>query len=119
MENVSRNDTAVVGAGDDLMGAVNVRTIIPQFIEYFPLIAMLQNVASAATIDARAVAITAVLKFLSARTDTPLDDELLLRVEAVLRTPQGVELLQWCGKQFEGLVAHDSIARSAAAQAVG
>lgn len=118
MENVGFNNTAVMGAGDDLMGASSIRVIVPQLIEFFPLIAMLQAVSGATTLDGRAVAIISVLRFFANKTNTPIDNEFLDRLEAVLRTQQGMELLQWTGRQIEGIVVQDSIARASASQAV-
>ncbi len=95
-----------------------VRNMIPQLIEYFPLIALLQNVGLSQTLDARAIAIVAVLRFLSSKTDTPLDNEFLEKLEPVLRTPQGVDLTLWLGKKVQEIVEGERIARETAGQAV-
>lgn len=68
--------------------------------EIAPLLKHLQALGAADGPHEQALALVEIAKFGASRTDTKLDDEALDRIEAVLRTDAGKELLTWCLKQI-------------------
>lgn len=72
--------------------------------ELAPLLGKLQALGKAETPHEQALAVIDLAKFGATRTDTTLDDEALDRIEAVLRTDAGKELMTWVLKQI-GVVA--------------
>lgn len=68
--------------------------------ELAPLLGKLQALGSAQTPNEQALALIDLAKFGATRTDTRIDDEALDRIEAVLRTDAGKELLAWTLKQI-------------------
>jgi len=69
-------------------------------VELAPLLGKLQDLMAASTPQEQAIALVAVCRFGAGKTDTKMDDEALDRVEAVLRTDAGKELLNWVLKQI-------------------
>jgi hypothetical protein len=72
--------------------------------ELAPVLKHLQALGKAGTPHEQALAVIELAKFGATRTETELDDEALDRIEAVLRTDAGKELLNWVLKQI-GVVA--------------
>lgn len=68
--------------------------------ELAPLLGKLQALGAAKTPQEQAIALVDLARFGAGRTETKLDDEALDRVEAVLRTDAGKELMQWVLKQI-------------------
>lgn len=62
--------------------------------EWSPLLGYLRRLST--TLDARdrAAVMADALTWLAAKTQTTLDDRIVARVSAVLRTPEGVELVR-------------------------
>lgn len=64
-------------------------------VEWAPLLARFQTVASAKTPHDRAVALVEALQWAAGKTPTQLDDDALEHVEAVLKTPEGQAAFDW------------------------
>ena len=63
--------------------------------EVGPLLAKLQVAMSADNPHDQAIALIGAAKWAAGRTDTPIDDEALGHLEAVMRTPEGKEMFKW------------------------
>jgi hypothetical protein len=88
-----------------------IGSILPQVIEYLPLLSLVRAVGASATPDAKAAAVMGVLKFVASRTSTPLDNEFLDRLEPCLKTREVMEFLMWLADRAEAIVEGDKIAR--------
>lgn len=64
-------------------------------MEWAPLLAKLEVVAAAKTPHEKAVAIVGVLRVAADKTATEKDDNVLDRIEAILKTPEGMALVDW------------------------
>lgn len=62
-----------------------------------PLLGHLQAVATAPTAREKALAILRALMFAAGKTNTPVDDEVVKHLEAILRSPEGAALFDWLG----------------------
>jgi hypothetical protein len=82
------------------MNELGMFTNIRMMLELAPLLKHLQALAEAQTPQEQAIALVAVCRFGASKTDTKLDDEALDRIESVLRTDAGKELLNWVLKQI-------------------
>ena len=60
-----------------------------------PLLAQLEAVASAKTPHEKAVAIIGALRVAANKTTTEKDNNVLDRVEEILKTPEGMALVDW------------------------
>ena len=63
--------------------------------EWAPLLGFGQRYLAEPDAYKRAIVVADGLEWLAAKTSSPLDDELVRLVEAVLRTPQGEALVRW------------------------
>lgn len=63
--------------------------------EVGPLLAKLQVAMSDDNPHNQAMALIGAAKWAAGRTDTPIDDEALSHLEAVMRTPEGKEMFKW------------------------
>lgn len=88
-----------------------IGTLLPQVIEYLPLLSLVRAVGSSATLDAKADAVMGVLKFVANRTSTPLDNEFLERLGPCLKTREGMEFVMWLAQRAEAIIEGDKIAR--------
>lgn len=64
-------------------------------VEWAPLITLASEITAASTPLARALRISAALRWAADKTGTPVDDELVDLVEAVLRTREGEALFAY------------------------
>lgn len=71
-------------------------------LEWAPAIQMVTAIGSAKAGQERAVATIRLLEFLALRTETPLDDDLLRLVRAILLTKEGGELLDYVAALIQG-----------------
>ena len=66
--------------------------------EWSPLIGMVSEISAAVTPLDRAVKVSATLRWLARKTDTPVDDELIVLLESILKTPEGQALFGYMVK---------------------
>ncbi len=88
-----------------------IGAIIPQIIEYLPLLGILQSLNSAVTLDAKAAAVMGVLRFIAERTSTPLDNEFIAMLEPCLKTQAGMDFLMWIVQRAQAIADGDRLAR--------
>ena len=84
---------------------------INKMIEYLPLIGLLQAVGSSQSLDAKAKAAIGLLQFVAAKTDTALDNELVMHLGACLRTQAGMDLLAWLIARAASVVEAEKVSR--------
>lgn len=72
-----------------------VATKIKQIVEWAPALSLLSEISGADTAKERAAGALKLMRFVATKTDTPIDDDLCERVEAVLLSPQGEELFNY------------------------
>lgn len=84
---------------------------ISRILELLPVLALVQRIAGAQNVESRAHAAVELLRFLAAKTDTPLDDEFLAKLEPALRTSEGMALLVWLSQTVASVVEGERIAR--------
>jgi hypothetical protein len=75
--------------GLSLVGRINL------LVQWAPLLAKLEAVATAKTPAEKALAIVDALKLAANKTKTAKDDNVLELIEAVLKTPEGLALVNW------------------------
>jgi len=63
--------------------------------EWSPALAILQQYAAESDPHKKTLVVMDGLEFLASKTDTKLDDGLVTRLDAVLRTPQGEDLVRY------------------------
>lgn len=63
--------------------------------EWAPLLARLQEVGTAKTPHEQALAAVSVAQWAAGRSETLVDDEMLAHFEAVLKTKEGQEFVEW------------------------
>lgn len=63
--------------------------------EYAPLLGHLQTISNAKTPHDRALAVVKTLQWAAGKSATEVDDEVLLYLEAVLKTPEGKAFFEW------------------------
>lgn len=76
---------------DDLSAMQKLRLLV----EYAPLLLRLKRVTSAATPEARAAAVSDLLRWVSGKSKTTADDEATAHIAAILNTPAGSAGLDW------------------------
>jgi hypothetical protein len=79
----------------DVYGALSIVGKIALLAQWAPLLAKLEAVAVAKTPAEKAVAIIAALRLAADKTPTNKDNDLLTLVEAVIKTPEGLALVNW------------------------
>ena len=65
------------------------------FQEWAPLVGFAQRLANERDNVQRSLIVADALEWLAAKTKTPLDDELVKLVSAIVHTPAGEALVQW------------------------
>lgn len=68
---------------------------VKALIEWAPALSILSEISGAVTAKDRAVGALKLMRFVATRTETKIDDELVERVEALLLSPAGDELLRY------------------------
>jgi len=79
----------------DVYGALSIVGKIALLAQWAPLLAKLEAVAVAKTPTERAVAIIAALRLAADSTATSKDNDVLTLIEAVIKTPEGLALVNW------------------------
>lgn len=70
-----------------------------------PLITFGQRFMAAYDVHAKSIVIAECAEWLASKTDSPVDDDLVKHLTAVLRTVEGENLVRWVVKKAEGLKA--------------
>ena len=76
-------------------GGLSIVGKIALLAQWAPLLAKLEAVATAKTPAEKAVAIIAALRLAADRTSTDKDNNVLDLIENVLKTPEGLALVNW------------------------
>lgn len=86
-----------VNLDDERFGAGGIPILdqLRLLAQWGPLLGFLQQVAQAPTSKDKALAILSALLFASGRTATPIDDEVVKHLEAILKSPEGGALFDW------------------------
>ena len=69
--------------------------------EWSPVATYIQAFLSAKDVNDKALVVSDAAEWLSAKTQTKLDDELVSHVSAILRSTEGEELLTWVVAKIE------------------
>lgn len=83
---------------DDQFGAYGGLSLVGKIqllAQWAPLLAKLEAVAAAKTPIDKAMAGVAALRLTADKTDTAKDNDVLTLIESVLKTPEGVALVNW------------------------
>jgi hypothetical protein len=95
---------------EELCGALPFGNLT-KFLEYLPLLTLVQQAGSAQTLDAKCTAVVGVLKFVADKTSTRLDNDFLAVLEPCLKTKEGMSLLLWFAERASAIVEGDRIAQ--------
>jgi hypothetical protein len=68
---------------------------IRQLVEWAPALSLVSEISSAKTVAEKVEGVLNLTQFVAAKTETPIDDDLLERFEAVLLSPQGKDLMDY------------------------
>jgi hypothetical protein len=68
---------------------------IRQLVEWAPALSIVSEISGAKTVPEQVAGALNLMQFVAAKTATPIDDELLERIEAVLLSPPGQELVEY------------------------
>jgi len=68
--------------------------------EWSPILSILQQYAGEPDTHKKVLVVMDALEFLASKTQTKLDDGLVTRLDAVLRTPQGEDLVRYVVEQI-------------------
>jgi hypothetical protein len=79
----------------DSYGGLSIVGKIALLAQWAPLLAKLEAVAVAKTPSEKAVAIIAALRMAADSTATSKDNDVLTLIEAVIKTPEGLALVNW------------------------
>jgi len=69
--------------------------------EWSPVLAILQQYASETDPHKKVLVVMDAVEFLASKTETKLDDGVVTRLEAVLKTPQGEDLVRYVIDQIK------------------
>lgn len=78
-----------------MYGGLSIVGKIQLLAQWAPLLAKLEAVATAKTPAEKAVAIIAALRLAADKTSTEKDNNVLDLIENVLKTPEGLALVNW------------------------
>lgn len=68
---------------------------IRQLVEWAPALSIVSEISGSGTVQGKVAGVLNLMQFVAAKTATPIDDELLERVENVLLSPPGQELVDY------------------------
>lgn len=68
---------------------------IAMLLQYWPVVALLQRVAALPPGRQQAIAVVELCKFLATKTEVQFDDALAAKLQAVIETPAGGELVDY------------------------
>lgn len=75
-----------------------------QFAKWSPYITAVTDVLSADTVEKRSRAVYDLLKLVAKETSTEVDDDMIVRVEAVMNSPEGRELVAYTCRLVQSLL---------------
>jgi hypothetical protein len=78
-----------------MYGGLSIVDKVRLLAAWAPLLAKLEAVAAAKTPAEKALALIEALKLAADKTKTTKDDNVLELVEAVIKTPEGLALVNW------------------------
>jgi hypothetical protein len=78
-----------------MYGSLSIIDKVRLLAAWAPLLAKLEAVALAKTPAEKALALVAALRLAADKTKTDKDNDVLDRIEAVLKTPEGQALVEW------------------------
>jgi hypothetical protein len=78
-----------------MYGGLSIIDKVRLLAAWAPLLAKLEAVATAKTPQEKALALVAALRMAADKTKTDKDNNVLDRIEAVLKTPEGQALVEW------------------------
>jgi hypothetical protein len=84
-----------VDENNEQFGSLSIVTKIALLAQWAPLLARLEAVAVAKTPQEKAIALISALKLAADKTATDKDNNVLDLIENVLKTPEGVALVNW------------------------
>jgi uncharacterized protein YfdQ (DUF2303 family) len=79
----------------EVYGGLSIVGKIALLAQWAPMLAKLEAVAVAKTPTEKAVAIIAALRMAADSTTTSKDNDVLTLIEAVIKTPEGLALVNW------------------------
>lgn len=71
--------------------------------EWLPLVSILRAVVAETDVGRQAVHITDAMEWLAAKSKNRLDDDLAKKVAAIVRTPEGLDLIRFVIQFVEGV----------------
>lgn len=80
---------------EQMYGSLSIIDKVRLLAAWAPLLAKLEAVALAKTPAEKALALVAALRLAADKTKTDKDNNVLDRIEAVLKTPEGQALVEW------------------------
>ena len=78
-----------------MYGSLSIIDKVKLLAAWAPMLAKLEAVAVAKTPQEKAIALVAALRLCADQTSTTKDNNVLDRVEAILKTPEGQALIEW------------------------
>ncbi len=78
-----------------MYGGLSIIDKVKLLAAWAPMLAKLEAVATAKTPQEKAIALVAALRLCADQTKTAKDNNVLDRVEAILKTPEGQALIEW------------------------
>lgn len=90
------NDEELYGFGFPLLEKLKL------LAEWAPLLSRLQAVSAAKNPHDQAVALVRLGQWAAGKSATTLDDEALMHVEAMLKTPEGAAFVNWASVRMFG-----------------
>lgn len=80
---------------NEQFGSLSIVTKIALLVQWAPMLAKLEAVSAAKAPQDKAIAMVSALKLAAGKTNTDKDNDVLELIEAVLKTPEGVALVNW------------------------
>ena len=82
---------------------------ITALVEWAPALSLLSGISGAKTPHEKAERVLAALQFVAKKTNTPVDDDLLERVQGVLASPEGAALFEYCALLLTAVAKTEAI----------
>jgi len=82
-------------------GAIPFLDKLKMLADYAPLLSKLQAIIATDDAHEQALRVISAAKWAAGKTDTPIDNEALHHLEAVLRTKEGKDLFHWFVEKIE------------------
>jgi len=82
---------------------------ITALVEWAPALSLLSQISAAKTPHEKAARVLEALQFVAQKTNTPVDDDLLERVQGVLASPEGAALFEYVSLLLTALAKTEAI----------